>query len=218
MKTNEKLQIEIQQALQKNPLINVNEIAVTVQDGIVTLSGIVDVFEKKKIAEEEAKNVEGVKAVIENIIINYENSNNKDHEIASSIVTIFNENWDIPENKINIKVENGWVSLDGEVSSKKEKDTIKEKVQLLNGVRGVTNNIRIFKPTKDEIKTKRISNTLSQNSTLINQIIMVTVIDKNVTLKGMVDSQIQKDEAGKIALSSSGILTLENELFINEFE
>jgi osmotically-inducible protein OsmY len=218
MKTNEKLQIEIQQALQKNPLINVNEIAVTVQDGIVTLSGIVDVFEKKKIAEEEAKNVEGVKAVIENIIINYENSNNKDHEIASSIVTIFNENWDIPENKINIKVENGWVSLDGEVSSKKEKDTIKEKVQLLSGVKGITNNIRINKPTKDEIKTKRISNTLSQNPTLINQIIMVTVLEKNVTLKGMVDSQIQKDEAGKIALRSLGILTLENELFINEFE
>lgn len=218
MKTNEILQKEIQQALQKNPLINVYEIAVTVQDGIVTLSGIVDEFEKKKIAEDEAKNVEGVKAVIENIIINYVNSSNKDHEIASSIVTIFKENWDIPEHKISIKVEKGWVSLEGEVLSKKEKDAIKEKVQFLNGVRGVTNNIRIFKPTKDEIKTKRINNALSQNPTLINQIIMVTVFEKNVTLKGMVDSQIQKDEAGKIALSSSGILTLENELFINEFE
>ena len=218
MKTNEILQKEIQQALQKNPLINVYEIAVTVQDGIVTLSGIVDEFEKKKIAEDEAKNVEGVKAVIENIIINYVNSSNKDHEIAASIVTIFKENWDISEHKISIKVEKGWVTFDGEVLNKKEKDAIKEKVQFLNGVRGVTNNIRIFKPTKDEIKTKRISNALSQNPTLINQIIMVTVFEKNVTLKGMVDSQMQKDEAGKIALSSLGILTLENELFINEFE
>ncbi|HMC86449.1 MAG TPA: BON domain-containing protein [Chitinophagaceae bacterium] len=71
MKNNEKLQKDVQDAIKWEPLLKAAEIGVSVKDGIVTLSGTVDSFLKKSEAEDAAKGVAGVKAVVEKIDINF---------------------------------------------------------------------------------------------------------------------------------------------------
>ena len=67
MKTNENLQKDVQDAIKWEPLLHAAEIGVTVKDGIVTLTGIVDSYAKKMEAETAAKAVKGVKAVVEKL-------------------------------------------------------------------------------------------------------------------------------------------------------
>ena len=71
MKTNEKLQRSVQNAIKWEPLLHAAEIGVSVKDGVVTLSGIVDSYAKKLEAEEAAKKVLGVRAVAQNRLMMY---------------------------------------------------------------------------------------------------------------------------------------------------
>ena len=71
MKTNAELQKDVQDAIKWEPLLNAAEIGVTAKDGVVTLTGTVDSYSKKTEAEDAAKNVAGVKAVVEKIEIKF---------------------------------------------------------------------------------------------------------------------------------------------------
>jgi osmotically-inducible protein OsmY len=116
MKTNEALQKDVQDAIKWEPLLHAAEIGVIVNDGIVTLTGTVDNYTKKREAEHAVKSVQGVKAVVEKIEVIFPNIGPKtDNDIASEIVSAYKWNWKIPNDKIQVKVENGWVNLDGEV-------------------------------------------------------------------------------------------------------
>jgi osmotically-inducible protein OsmY len=74
MKNNETLQQDVEDAIKWEPLLNAAEIGVTAKDGIVTLTGTVNSYAKKIEAEDAAKNVAGVKAVVEEITIAFNGS------------------------------------------------------------------------------------------------------------------------------------------------
>ena len=63
MKTDLQIQSDVQSQLKWEPQLNASEIGVSVKNGVVTLSGIVDSFPKKLAAERVAKSVLGVRAV-----------------------------------------------------------------------------------------------------------------------------------------------------------
>lgn len=84
IKSNEELQKDVQNALKWQPLLNAAEIGVTAKEGVVTLSGNVNSFTKKTVAETTAKNVMGVRALVEDIVVHFENASIKtDKEIAT---------------------------------------------------------------------------------------------------------------------------------------
>src|ERR1700733_3546912 len=117
MKNNAELQKDVQDAIKWEPLLNAAEIGVTVKDGVVTLTGVVDSYSKKFEAEDAAKNVAGVKAVVEKIEIKFAGNIGRkdDNEIASEILNAYKWNWEVPDNKVKVKVEDGWVVLEGEL-------------------------------------------------------------------------------------------------------
>lgn len=65
MKNNAELQTDVQNAIQWEPLLNAAEIGVTAKDGVVSLTGVVDSYAKKVEAENAAKRVIGVTAIVE---------------------------------------------------------------------------------------------------------------------------------------------------------
>ena len=106
MKSNEELQLDVQDAIKWQPLLKAAEIGVTAKDGIVTLSGTVNSFTKKMEAENAAKSVIGVKAVVEEIDVDFENSLRKrDEEIAEESLSAMKWNWSVPDERIKLKVE-----------------------------------------------------------------------------------------------------------------
>jgi osmotically-inducible protein OsmY len=217
MRSNESLQNDVQNAIKWEPLLNAAEIGVTVKDGIVNLTGTVNSYAKKIGAEDAAKKVAGVKAVVEKIEIEFFSGYGKmtDNEIATEVVNTFRWNSEIPNDKVHVKVEKGWVTLSGEVFWNYQKEVARTVIMNIIGVQGVTNSITIKSETKDEIEKKGIENALLRNWSINSQDIQVKVTGTRVMLKGKVHSWYQKDEAGRIAWNAPGVCSVENDLAID---
>ncbi|WP_230407877.1 BON domain-containing protein [Flavobacterium hydrocarbonoxydans] len=186
MKTNEELQRDVQDAIKWEPQLHAAEIGVTAKDGVVTLMGTVDAYYKKIEAENAAKNVDGVKAVVEEIEIKYSSNTKSDEDIANDALKALTDNWNVPQEKIQIKVEKGWVTLEGQVTWNYQKEAANKSVGHLTGVKGVTNRIKIKSEIQDEIEKKNIVKALESNWTLHSENIFVKVDGTTVTLTGAV--------------------------------
>ncbi len=215
MKNNAELQKDVQDAIKWEPLLNAAEIGVTVKDGVVTLTGTVDNYSKKSEAEDAAKNVAGVKAVVEKIEVEFSNSWSKnDNEIATEVLNALKWNWQVPNDKVKVKVEKGWVTLEGELNWDYQRVAAKEAVERLTGVKGVSNNTKVKPDSKDTIEAKDIKSALDRNWSIDANDIDVSVSGTKVTLTGTVDSWYQKDEAEKIAWKAPGVWSVVNDLVV----
>jgi VCBS repeat-containing protein len=131
------------------------------------------------------------------------------------VINAFKWNWQIPSEKVEAKVENGWVTLDGVFQWNYQRDAAKNAVKDLLGVKGVSNNITIKSENHDDIEKKSIELALDRNWATNGLKIMVKATGHNVTLSGTVDSWYQKEEAGRIAFNAPGVWKIENDLVID---
>jgi osmotically-inducible protein OsmY len=216
METNEELQKKVLEAINWEPLLSGAEIGVLVIDGIVTLTGSVNSYVKKEEVEKAAKNVLGVKAVVEKIevVLNYK-VHKSDNEIAQEIINTFKWHWDIPNERVQVKVENGWVYLSGSLEWNYQKEAAKKAVRVLIGVKGIVNNIMIISLSKDRINKRDIEDAIERNRIIGNTAITVEVLDNSVTLKGTVESWFEKNEASRIAWKAPGVLEVKNNLQVS---
>ena len=216
MKNNAELQQDVQDAIKWQPLLNAAEIGVTAKNGVISLTGVVDSYGKKSEAEDAAKNVAGVTALVEKIEVKYPSSYSKTNaEIANEVLTALKARWDVPNDKVKVKVEAGWVTLTGEVSWNYQKEAAKDAIESLMGVKGVTNNIMIKSESKEAAEKAAIENALKRNWAFYENHIGVRVSGHRATLTGTVDSLYQKDEAGSIAWNAPGVWSGDNELVVD---
>jgi osmotically-inducible protein OsmY len=214
MKTNEDLQLDVENAIKWEPLMVAAEIGVTAKDGVITLTASVDSYLKKLTAENAAKKVSGVKVVVEKIEVKIGMQWQKDdNDIAEEILYAFKWNWEVPSEGLKVKVEKGWVTLHGELGRNYQRESAIQMVRNLTGVTGLSNNIRI-KSEKDTIEKKDIEAALKRNWYFNDQDIEISVTGNNVKLTGRVSSYYAKDEAEQIAWNAPGVATVDNEIII----
>ena len=123
------------------------EIAVAGDGGIVTLRGTVERFSQRHAAEHDARRVEGVYEVINHLKVNLLGVDRReDDEIRGAALQ--NLIWDaeLPSDSIDVKVQDGWVTLKGDVSFQFQSDAAYDDVSKLYGVAGVTNEITVMTP------------------------------------------------------------------------
>lgn len=213
MKTDAEIKNDVLDELAWRPNIDETQIGVIVEDGVVTLSGVVNNYSKKLAAELAAKSVEGVKAVALDIEVKYGTEFKKtDKEIAKAIIEAFDWNSSVPEEDINVKVENGWVFLSGEVQWSYQKSAAKNAIKDLLGVRGVSNSITLknnIKPT--EVKD-RIKKAFQRMAALDADGIILETHGNTVTLRGKVHSIKEKEDAETAAYNAPGVYNVKNEL------
>ncbi len=138
-----------------------------------------------------------------------------DAEIAREVLNGLSANWSVPNDKVTVKVENGWVTLAGDLHWNYQREAAKNAVNYLTGVKGVTNNIEIKSESKDAIEKQDVETAIARSWSVDDSDINVSVSGTTVTLTGTVDSWYQKDEAGRIAWNTPGIWFLENELAVD---
>ena len=218
MKTNSELQTDVQNAIKWEPLLDAAEIGVTAKEGVVSLTGVVDSYAKKLEAENAAKRVIGVKALVEKIEVKFPNSWTKSNvEIANEVINALKSNWSIPNDKVTVKVEDGWVTLEGDLPWNFQREDAKKAVNYLAGVKGVTNNIKIKSEIHDTIEKNDVEAAIARSWSINDNNITVKVSGKTVTLSGTVTSWYQKEEAARMAWNTPGIWMVNNELEVEPF-
>lgn len=213
MKSNETLQQDVEDAIKWEPSLHAAEIGVIVKNGVVTLTGTVDSYTKKLEAEHAIRNVAGVQAVVQKIEVKLSSSAVKtDEEIAASALSALRNNWSVPDRDIRVKVENGWLYLDGNLEWNYQRDAAERSVRDLTGVKGVINNLTIKTDSHDKVEQKLVEDALKRHWSINADHIKVKVSGTNVTLTGTVGSLYQKKEAGRIAWKTPGVYTVDNKL------
>ncbi|HEX3830611.1 MAG TPA: BON domain-containing protein [Solirubrobacteraceae bacterium] len=123
------------------------EIAVAADDGIVTLRGTVESFSQRRAAGQDAKKVEGVYDVDNELNVSLTGANRRDDdEIRGAALQGLIWDVDVPSDFVDVKVDDGWVTLKGNVSYQFESDAAYDDVASLYGVLGVTNQIVVSNP------------------------------------------------------------------------
>lgn len=168
--------------------VDASDIQVTVNNGVVTLSGTVSDLIAKKAAAIDASVVYGVRSVENNLNVQYLIEVGNDGEVQSRIRDIFTWSSGIDASKIDVSVSAGWVSLEGSVRGFMEKMRAEELSSNVAGVVGVTNELAIVPAqdfTDEKIAEDIIAAIIRTKDVDIN-LIDVKVRNRIVTLSGTV--------------------------------
>lgn len=213
MKTDAQLQQDVLAELKWEPSINAAQISVEVKDGVVTLAGHVGSFAEKWDAGRAAQRVSGVNALaVEIEVLLPGPSQRSDAEIARSAKEVLQWTTYLPKDAIKIMVENGWVTLSGEVTWEYQRQAAVKALRYLMGVTGVSDETSIKpKVTFSAVKAD-IEAALKRRAKDNAQKILVEVVGADVTLSGTVNSLAERELARHSAWNTPGVQSVKDNL------
>jgi osmotically-inducible protein OsmY len=140
------LEDQVRAAIDDDPRIrNPDEIAIAVTDGIVTLRGTLGSFSQRRAAVADAGKIPGVYTVKDELQVRLLNDDRReDADIRGAALQSIMWDADLPDGGVDVEVDDGWVTLTGEVDHQYQSDKAYEDVAGLFGVVGVTNEIRVI--------------------------------------------------------------------------
>ena len=218
MKTDLQLQRDILDELQWEPSIDAAEIGVTVDGGIVTLTGCVTTYTEKLAAERAAQRIAGVKAVANDVEVNFNGTAERtDADIAKLAVDTLKWRALIPEDRVKVAVSKGWVTLEGQVDWQYQRAAAEDAVRPLLGVRGVINDI-VVKPraSASDVKT-RIEAAFRRSAEVDAKKVRIEAHGGKVTLHGDVRSWSERQEAERTAWAAPGVSSVENLIAVTPY-
>lgn len=211
MKTDVHLQRDVLDELDWEPSLDAAHIGVTVNEGVVTLTGHLPVYSQKHTAEDVAKRVHGVRAVANEIEVRPTEVHVRDDEdIAAAAVHALQWDARVPDEEIQVTVEDGWITVDGNVEQQFQRSEVERVVRHLAGVRGVTNSVEVAPRETVSTPKSDVEAALNRSAVLQAREISVEMEGPKVILSGDVHSFAELEEAARIAWSARGVRHVEN--------
>jgi osmotically-inducible protein OsmY len=217
MKSDMQLQRDVLDELKWDPAVNAAQIWVEVKDGLVTLAGRVEYFAEKWAAEWAAKRVSGVKALAVEIRVEpIAFRELRDADIARAAEDALKWHAFVPQDRIKVTVERGWITLEGEVEKQFERETARQVVLHLAGVTGVNNQI-VLKPEVEPTEVKEKIEAAFQRSAIVDaKRITVKAEGGKVILTGTVRTWVEYQDAERAAWAAPGVREINNLLKIED--
>lgn len=215
MRSDAQLRSDIVAELSWDPAITATDVGVIVKDGVVTLTGHPSSHAEKYAIERAAQRVKGVKALaIEMPVKLASDYTRTDADIAMAVERAIEWNVLVPDDKIHPMVENGWVTLNGEVEWEFQRRATEVAVRSLLGVVGVSNQI-VVKPkfTPADVE-KKIREALERQADREAERIKIEVNGAHVTLSGKVHTWAERKAAQGAAWSAPGVANVINNLLV----
>jgi osmotically-inducible protein OsmY len=190
-------------------------IGVAVKDAAVTLTGQVPSYAEKLAAARAAGRVYGVKAVANDLKVQLAGAARDDSEIATAIARALEDNVLIPAGQVHARVENAWVTLEGNVKYDFQRREVERSVRNIRGVVGVSDLITVTPPVSAEPVEQAIEDTFRREAEVDARHIRVEVSDHTAKLYGHVHSLREASAARAAAASAPGIVAVESHLVIS---
>jgi osmotically-inducible protein OsmY len=215
MKTDSELKKDVLAELLWDPLIAETKVGVTVNEGVVTLTGHLDTYAEKVAAKRAAERVSGVKAIaVELDVIPAGIHQRSDTEIALAVEHALSWNTSVPQGRVKVAVEKGWVTLTGDLDWNFQRRAVERMVRPLKGVVGITDNIQL-KTLPIPLKLQeRIQDALTRQAMREARRIEVSVEGSEVTLRGHVHSWAERNAAEGASWSAPGVVRVNNQLTV----
>lgn len=201
--------------LEFRPDINPANVGVAVENGVVTLTGHVSTYVQKNAIDRAVAAVKGVRAIAEEIEVRPTSQNRVTGDmIAARAANIISWTANVPEGSIKIKVQAGWITLEGQVDWQYERESILRAIHKLSGVVGVT-NILTLRPRLDVVDVKRrIEEALQRSAQVDAKQIRVNVEGDVVKLEGTIHVLHERDIVARAAWAVPGVRKVEDHLMV----
>jgi osmotically-inducible protein OsmY len=216
VKSDSEIREDVIDELKWDPQITEPEaIGVAVQDGAVTLTGHVSTYAQMLAAVRAAERVYGVKAVANDLKVKLSGAPRDDSDIARAIAHVLEWNVRVPEGKVQARVSDGWVTLEGEVEYEYQRHEVERMVSNVRGVVGVSDLITVKPPVSPEKVQAVIEDAFQREAEIDARHIRVEVSDHTAKLYGHVHSLHEAAAARAAAAAAPGVATVESHLSVS---
>ncbi len=215
MSSDQRLKQDVVAALSWAPNVSDADIGVTVTNGVVTLFGHVDSFAQKRSAETAAGGVKGIRGLADEIEVRLPQHRHRgDDEIVAAAVSQLAWDSSVPRDAVAVKVEQGWLTLSGELTWKYEKDAALRAIDGLIGVTGVTDTTTLRQPLNPGDISAKILEAMDRSWFFNPDDVTVVAEGSKVILSGNVRSWHERNIAADIAWAAPGATEVENNLIV----
>jgi osmotically-inducible protein OsmY len=144
MKSDSEINKDVEAVLQWDPGIDATHIAVSIENGVVTLTGFVPSYSQQFQAEKDVKLIVGVVGVANDMEVRIPAVDKRpDPEIARDAVNALSTHLPPSSENMKVTVDNGWITLAGEADWYHQRESAEEAVRFVKGAKGVVNMIEV---------------------------------------------------------------------------
>ena len=213
MKTDRELRQDVMDELTFEPSTTATDIGVTVKDGVVTLMGTVSNYAEKWAAERAAERVGYLRALAKDVTVKLPGSHKRsDSEIAAAALQALKWDVQVPDTRLKLEVENGQVTLKGELDWNYQREAADRDLRNLTGVLGVLNQVTLKPTASPEEVSAKIEAALQRTAVNDARRIKVDADGGKVTLRGDVHSWAEREDAERAAWQAPGVIAVVDQI------
>lgn len=220
--SDDKIEDNIKSALEMDPVTENINVDIMVSDGNVNLTGEVGSYQEKQLVGDIVMGVKGVVRIVNNLNIDY-TVDNPDSEIKEEIKQTLANDVRVDDALIDVKVNDGVVTLTGVVGSALEKDQATADAWV-SGVQAINADSLVVEGWADDedLRKNKYANkpdseieenvlaAFQKDPRITGYNVEVEVKDGTAVLTGKVDNISTKKHTTKVARNIVGVLEVDN--------
>jgi osmotically-inducible protein OsmY len=205
----------VKEELRFDPRVDDDAVAVSADDGVVTMRGTVGSFHQKRDARSAVERVAGVTGVENELKVRLLDGDGRaDADLRGDVLQALMLDAQVPET-VEVSVDDGFVRLSGTAEWKYQRDEAERVASRVRGVLDVWDDVVLTGPPPNAHDVHHdIKKALERNAKLDAESLTVETSDRTVTLKGTVSSWAEHDEAVATAWSAPGVQKVRDHILV----